>query len=55
LREEHKLQDFGNMIRKISVPTRDEVTKKFRTLHDKEQDLYRSATTVGAGVAQSVE
>jgi hypothetical protein len=44
-----------NKIKKIFGPTRYEVTEQFRILHAEEIcDFYRSATIVGAGVAQSI-
>jgi hypothetical protein len=51
-REGHKLQIFVNKIRKIFVPARDEVTEPFGILYN-EDDLSRSASLVGARVAQS--
>jgi hypothetical protein len=55
LREEHELQDFGNKVKKIFEPMRNEVTEQFRILYNKElHDLCRSGSIVGAGVAQSV-
>jgi hypothetical protein len=46
LREKYKLQVFRKNIKKIFIPTRDEVTEKFRILHNEELcDLYRSASS----------
>jgi hypothetical protein len=55
LREEYKFQVSGNKIRKMFGPTRDKVTEQFRILHNEELcGLYRSASIVGAGAAQSI-
>jgi hypothetical protein len=55
LRGEHKLQVSGKKIRKIFDLMRDEVTEQLRILHSEELcNLYRSASIVGARVAQSV-
>jgi hypothetical protein len=50
LRVEYKMQVSGNKLGKIIGPTRDEVMEQFRISHN--QDLYRPASIVGAGVAQ---
>jgi hypothetical protein len=53
LMEAHKLKVSGNKCGKIFGPTRDDVTERCRTLHNEELcDLYRSASIVGAEVAQ---
>lgn len=48
-REEHKIQVFGNkVVRKINVPTKDEVCEKFNLQHtDNLCDLCRSHSIVG--------
>jgi hypothetical protein len=56
LREENELQVFGYKSSKIFGPTRDEVTEYFTMLCNEEFCyLYRSASIIGAKVAQSVQ
>jgi hypothetical protein len=48
LREERRLRMFKNrVLRRIFGPKRDEVTREWRTLHNKElNDLYSSSNIV---------
>jgi hypothetical protein len=48
LREEHRLRVFENkVLRRIFGPKRDEVTGRWRTLHNEElRDLYSSSSTI---------
>jgi hypothetical protein len=47
LREEHKLGVFENRVLRIFGPKRDEVTGKWRKLHNEElHDLYSSPSIV---------
>ena len=47
LREERKLRVFEHMVLRISGPRRDEVTREWRRLHNKElNDLYSSPNIV---------
>jgi len=48
LREEHRLRDFENrVLSRVFGPKRDEVTGKWRKLHNKElNDLYSSPNIV---------
>jgi hypothetical protein len=48
LREQHRLRDFENRaLRRIFGPKRDEVTGKWRKLHNKElHDLYSSPSII---------
>jgi hypothetical protein len=47
LREERRLRVFENMVLRIFVPKRDEVTRKWRKLHNEElSDLYSSPSFV---------
>jgi hypothetical protein len=52
--EEHKLQVVRNRIRKIFGTMRNYITEHFRIIHEELHDSYRSASTIGAGVAKSV-
>jgi hypothetical protein len=47
LREEHRLRVFENRVLRIFGPTRDEVTREWRKLHNEElNDLYCSPDIV---------
>jgi hypothetical protein len=48
LKEEHRLREFENrVLRRISGPKRDEVTREWRKLHTEElRDLYSSPSII---------
>jgi hypothetical protein len=46
-KEEHRLRVFENVLRKICGPERDEVTEKWRRLHNEElHELYSSPNII---------
>jgi hypothetical protein len=54
LREEHRLRAFENMVlRRIFGPKRDEVTEKWRKLHNEElHNLYSSPDIISHSISR---